>query len=192
MILHYSCSKCPCRFKHFWGHLDSSNYLGPHCSVMNKVFCTSKVRTRWAFKVALHWTCVLLLVHERAEHSCNLSQVGNPGWASMDDGNETRALLSTHTCSSFVSFIFFENLRVIVLSDLLAAFESKGAIDIRKKRDEGGKRQGFLFPSSLHHQSSFTMSTFQATSAPSAKASAEGKKSLVLWGSGHLSPHLPA
>lgn len=146
MILHYSCSKCPCRFKHFWGHLDSSNYLGPHCSVMNKVFCTSKVRTRWAFKVALHWTCVLLLVHERAEHSCNLSQVGNPGWASMDDGNETRALLSTHTCSSFVSFIFFENLRVIVLSDLLAAFESKGAIDIRKKETKGASGRDFCSP----------------------------------------------
>lgn len=50
IILHYSYSKCPCRFKHFWGHLDSSNYLGPHCSIMNKVFCTSKVCAQWAFK----------------------------------------------------------------------------------------------------------------------------------------------
>lgn len=84
IILHYSCSKCPCRFKHFWGHLDSSNYLGPHCSIMNKVFCTSKVCTRWAFKVALHWTCVLLLVHEWFEHASQ-SVSGGKSWQSIHE-----------------------------------------------------------------------------------------------------------
>lgn len=84
IILHYSCSKCPCRFKHFWGHLDSSNYLGPHRSIMNKVFCTSKVCTRWAFKVALHWTCVLLLVHEWFEHASQ-SVSGGKSWQSIHE-----------------------------------------------------------------------------------------------------------
>lgn len=36
---------------------------------MNKVFPTSKVCAWWAFKVALHQTCVLLLVHEWLEHA---------------------------------------------------------------------------------------------------------------------------
>lgn len=96
IILHYSCSKCPCRFKHFWGHLDSSNYLGPHCSVMNKVFCTSKVCTRWAFKVALHWACVLLLVHEWAEHELQSVSGGKPWLGIHGWRDETRVSPSTH------------------------------------------------------------------------------------------------
>lgn len=96
IILHYSCSKCPCRFKHFWGHLDSSNYLGPHCSVMNKVFCTSKVCTRWAFKVALHWACVLLLVHEWAEHESQSVSGGKPWLGIHGWRDETRVSPSTH------------------------------------------------------------------------------------------------
>lgn len=96
IILHYSCSKCPCRFKHFWGHLDSSNYLGPHCSVMNKVFCTSKVCTRWAFKVALHWACVLLLVHEWVEHELQSVSGGKPWLGIHGWRDETRVSPSTH------------------------------------------------------------------------------------------------
>lgn len=94
IILHYSCSKCPCRFKHFWGHLDSSNYLGPHCSIMNKVFCTSKVCTRWAFKVALHRTCVLLLVHEWFKHASQ-SVSGGKSWQGIHEWrNEAEKSLS--------------------------------------------------------------------------------------------------
>lgn len=96
IILHYSCSKCPCRFKHFWGHLDSSNYLGPHCSVMNKVFCTSKVCTGWAFKVALHWARVLLLVHEWAEHELQSVSGGKPWLGIHGWRDKTRAIPSTH------------------------------------------------------------------------------------------------
>lgn len=38
-------------------------------SVMNKVFPTSRVCAWWAFKVAEHPTCVLLLLHEWLEHA---------------------------------------------------------------------------------------------------------------------------
>lgn len=67
--LHYSCLAHPCRFKPFRGHLDSSNYLGTGRSIMNKVFPTSTGSAWWAFKVALHSTCVLLLLHERLRHA---------------------------------------------------------------------------------------------------------------------------
>lgn len=122
IILHYSCSKCPCRFKHFWGHLDSSNYLGPHCSVMNKVFCTSKVCTRWAFKVALHWTCVLLLVHEWAEHALQSVSGGKP-WLGHPWVTGWNPSISLHTHALPLSLL--KNLKVILLPDSSSCFIMK-------------------------------------------------------------------
>lgn len=57
IILHYACSRRPCRFKHLRGHLDLSHYLDSGCSVMNKVFPTSAALAWWAFKVPLHSVC---------------------------------------------------------------------------------------------------------------------------------------
>lgn len=48
-------------------------------SVMNKVFPTSRVCAWWAFKVAVHRTCVLLLLHEWLEHASQ-SLSGGVGW----------------------------------------------------------------------------------------------------------------
>lgn len=46
---------------------------------MNKVFPTSRVCAWWAFKVALHRTCVLLLVHEWLEHALQSLSGGGGG-----------------------------------------------------------------------------------------------------------------
>lgn len=146
IMLHYSCSKCPCRFKHFWGHLDSSNYLGPQCSVMNKVFCTRKVCTRWAFKVALHWTWVLLLVHEWAQHESQSVSGGKPwlgihGWRQ----DETRASLSAH---GLFLCLFLGTSKCLVL---VAVLQSKRAVGARKRKGGSGSEPA----SPLHHQGSF-------------------------------------
>ena len=149
IILHYSCSKCPCRFKHFWGHLDSSNYLGPHCSVMNKVFCTSKVCTRWAFKVALHWTCVLLLVHEWVEHESQSVSGGKPWLGNHGWRDETQASLSTHM---LFLCLFLRILKWFSCLILVAVLQSKRTVGARKSNQgESGRDPA----QHLHHPSSF-------------------------------------
>lgn len=63
---------------------------------------------------------------------CNLSQVGNPGGASMGDGMKPERL-SPHTCSSFVSL---KNLKAWLA---VAVSESERGVDAwEKKRRESG------------------------------------------------------
>lgn len=158
IILHYSCSKCPCRFKHFWGHLDSSNYLGPHCSVMNKVFCTSKVCTGWAFKVALHWASILLLVHEWAVHESQSVSGGKP-WLGIHGWREkTRVSPSTHVLP-----LSFKNL--LLDSSSCFGMRERAAIDSREGSEEKSGRVSWTLPcpdfvNYVH---------FSAISSPSAK-----------------------
>lgn len=58
---------------------------------MNKVFPTSAGSAWWAFKVALHSTCVLLLLHERLRHA-RQSVSGGEFWQSawLNDSESAR------------------------------------------------------------------------------------------------------
>lgn len=91
IILHYSWSRRPCRFKHLRGHLDLSHYLDSGCSVMNKVFPTSAALAWWAFKVPLHSVCVARFTRmsEPNTVSRNPSQVANSGGAAVTDRRES-------------------------------------------------------------------------------------------------------